>query len=212
MANIKGGKYLINLLINFLGVNMNIITEKNEYYYDKTTGLILPQSNIIKNILKIKNWNEKKENEIIILLENKYDRKKISFYYKWLIKYFNFRANIIRKNVSENNNTPSLNKFNIEQHILKEGLSQLILSVTEDCNFRCKYCTFSEEFNNNRNHSLKYMDFETSKKAINIYLKYIKKGIKYNIFRVPVFCFYGGEPLLNFDLIKKSVDYIKSII
>lgn len=211
MANIKGGKYLINLLINFLGVNMNIITEKNEYYYDKTTGLILPQSNIIKNILKIKNWNEKKENEIIILLENKYDRKKISFYYKWLIKYFNFRANIIRKNVSENNNTPSLNKFNIEQHILKEGLSQLILSVTEDCNFRCKYCTFSEEFNNNRNHSLKYMDFETSKKAINIYLKYIKKGIKYNIFRVPVFCFYGGEPLLNFDLIKKSVDYIKSI-
>lgn len=42
MANIKGGKYLINLLINFLGVNMNIITEKNEYYYDKTTGLILP--------------------------------------------------------------------------------------------------------------------------------------------------------------------------
>lgn len=76
MANIKRGKYLINLLINFLGVNMNIITEKNEYYYDKTTGLILPQSNIIKNILKIKNWNEKKENEIIILLENKYDRKK----------------------------------------------------------------------------------------------------------------------------------------
>lgn len=79
MANIKGGKYLINLLINFLGVNMNIITEKNEYYYDKTTGLILPQSNIIKNILKIKNWNEKKENEIIILLENKYDRKKLVF-------------------------------------------------------------------------------------------------------------------------------------
>ena len=70
MANIKGGKYLINLLINFLGVNMNIITEKNEYYYDKTTGLILPQSNIIKNILKIKSYklcyfSNKFENSII---------------------------------------------------------------------------------------------------------------------------------------------------
>lgn len=49
------------------------------------------------------------------------------------------------------------------------------------------------------------------KKAVDIYLNYYNKGKKYNLFRDPVFGFYGGEPLLNFGLIKKIVNYIKTI-
>lgn len=189
---------------------MYITTENNEYYYDNDIGLILPHSKIIDDILEINNWEKRTIKEITSLLEIKYSPKKISFYYIWLKKYYHFRNNIIEQSDYENNNRIFLNKHNIENYLLKNGFTQLILSVTEDCNFRCTYCTFSDEFSSNRNHANKYMDFKTSKKAIALYFTYINKGKKYNLFRSPVICFYGGEPLLNYDLIKKCVEYTSS--
>lgn len=189
---------------------MHVVTKNNEYYYDNDIGLILPYSKIMGDILNIDNWNERTNEEIISLLSNKYNSTKIIFYYKWLKKYYYFRNNILEESNYENQNRVLLNKSNIEDYILKNGLTQLILSVTEDCNFRCTYCTFSEDFSSNRNHSTKYMDFKTSKKAIDLYLTYINRGKKYNLFRSPMICFYGGEPLLNFDLIEKSVEYVHS--
>lgn len=190
---------------------MYIVTKNNEYYYDNDIGLILPYSNVIKDILELENWNEKSEDEVIFLLNNMHSSKKISFYYKWLIKYYHFHNSVLDESIYKKNNRVLLNKYNIENYILRNGLTQLILSVTEDCNLRCAYCTFSDEFSSNRNHSVNYMNFETSKKAIDLYLHYVENGKKYNLFRVPVVCFYGGEPLLNFDLIKQCVKYIKSI-
>ena len=128
------------------------------------------------DILNIDNWNKRTIEEIISLLGNKYNSTKIIFYYKWLKKYHYFRNNILEESNYENQNRILLNKNNIEDYLLKNGLTQLILSVTEDCNFRCTYCTFSEDFSSNRNHSTKYMNFKTSKKAIDLYLKYINKG------------------------------------
>ena len=46
------------------------------------------------------------------------------------------------------------------------------------------------------------MDFETAKKAIDFYLKRSEKADQLAL------SFYGGEPLLEFELIKKCVSYI----
>ena len=72
--------------------------------------------------------------------------------------------------------------------------------VSQECNLRCKYC-YGEggEYNNKGK-----MTFEIAKKAIDYFVK-VSKVDKVGI------CFFGGEPLTNFVLIKEIIDYTKSI-
>ncbi|MCQ2964025.1 MAG: radical SAM protein [archaeon] len=184
---------------------MEVVTKNNTYFYDNKTGLIFADNSIISSILNISEWDSLSELELINILKINFDENKIIFYLKWLKKYILF----CKKYNYINNMSSSI--CEIEDYLLKFGFKQLIFSITEDCNFRCSYCIYSDEFLESRNHSLKYMDFDTAKKAINIYFKYFTEGKCYNLFKNPSFSFYGGEPLLNFNLIKKIVSYIKSI-
>ncbi len=77
-------------------------------------------------------------------------------------------------------------------------VKSICLHISHDCNMRCKYC-FAEKGSYNRDRSL--MSFETGKKAIDFLLK--KSGYIKNL----ELDFFGGEPLLNFDTVKKLVEY-----
>jgi uncharacterized protein len=85
---------------------------------------------------------------------------------------------------------------------LELRLENLILQITQACNLRCSYCTYSGEYKN-RTHSAQHMKEETAKKAIDYFIAHSAETPK------PAFSFYGGEPLLHFGLIKKSIQYIK---
>lgn len=96
------------------------------------------------------------------------------------------------------------------KHMQESGtLYQLILNVTENCNMRCKYCFLSEEYMYTRNRTSSMMNFETAKKAMDIFFKKQKVVRKVNPGKMVAITFYGGEPLLNFSLIQKCVDYVK---
>lgn len=83
---------------------------------------------------------------------------------------------------------------------------QLTLQLTQGCNFRCSYCIYSENNNQKqRNHSSKRMSYETGKKCIDFYAKHSVDNPRANI------GFYGGEPLLEFQLIKKLVAYAERV-
>lgn len=99
----------------------------------------------------------------------------------------------------------------VENYLKNTGFRQLILMVTQDCNLRCKYCCFSGEYDNQRNHCKKTMPFEIAKKAVYNYHREFIRIKKKNILAKPIIGFYGGEPLLEFELIKKTVDYIKRL-
>lgn len=86
---------------------------------------------------------------------------------------------------------------------------QLILNVTEDCNMRCKYCVYSGNYTNNRVHSNIYMSETIAKKSVKKYLEQFKIKRKYDLSSQPVISFFGGEPLLNFELIKNIVKFVK---
>lgn len=92
---------------------------------------------------------------------------------------------------SANNNLP---------YILENKLRMLTLQVTQQCNLRCKYCAYSGGYDN-RVHSNKKLSFENAKKGINFLFEH-----SYNSEQVAV-GFYGGEPLLEFELIKKCIEY-----
>lgn len=73
-----------------------------------------------------------------------------------------------------------------------EDVKFLVLWLTNDCNLRCKYCYA------NGGEKKEYMTFETAKKALNIPKSKFKLQLA------------GGEPLLNFDLIKEIYKYLKT--
>lgn len=98
----------------------------------------------------------------------------------------------------------------LKNHIVNYGLKQLILLVTQDCNLRCKYCLYSGNYDNNRLHDKQYMTFETAKKAIDNYLLHYYQVKANNPTQIPTIGFYGGEPLLNYDVVKKSFEYVKN--
>ncbi|MBE3592462.1 MAG: thioether cross-link-forming SCIFF peptide maturase [Thermoanaerobacter sp.] len=79
-------------------------------------------------------------------------------------------------------------------------IKAMCLNVAHDCNLRCKYCFASTgDFKGSR----KLMDFETGKKAIDFLIK--SSGKRQNI----EVDFFGGEPLLNFEVVKQLVEYGK---
>lgn len=90
---------------------------------------------------------------------------------------------------------------NLEQ-IMDGNLHMLTLQVTQNCNLRCKYCVYSGSYIN-RQHNNKRMSFETAKKAIDYYITHSTQSPKLR------FGFYGGEPTLEMDLIRKCVGYIR---
>ncbi len=80
-------------------------------------------------------------------------------------------------------------------------IKAMCLNVAHDCNLRCKYCFASTgEYGSGR----KLMDIETGKRAIDFLLKY--SGTRKNL----EMDFFGGEPLMNFDLVKEVVKYARS--
>ncbi|MBQ1520573.1 MAG: radical SAM protein, partial [Clostridia bacterium] len=77
-------------------------------------------------------------------------------------------------------------------------IKSMCLNVAHDCNLRCAYC-FAEtgEFHGGR----MLMPFETAKAALDMLVK--RSGGRYHL-EVDLF---GGEPLLNWDVVKQIVAY-----
>jgi len=80
----------------------------------------------------------------------------------------------------------------------------LILEITEECNLRCTYCVFDEKHIFERNHSNQVMPLELAYEAVQDFYSRTSRDEGYIVF-------YGGEPLLAMNTIKKIVDYANKI-
>ena len=80
-------------------------------------------------------------------------------------------------------------------------IKAMCLNIAHDCQLRCKYCFASTgDFGKGR----KLMSFETGKHAIDFLLE--KSGDRQNL----ELDFFGGEPLMNFNVVKQVVEYARS--
>lgn len=92
------------------------------------------------------------------------------------------------------------------EEFLDRKLAKITLQVTQDCNFRCKYCIYSEDHNFlQRSHSSKNMSMETAKNAVDYLWKHSVDSSNVNV------AFYGGEPLLQMPLIERVIEYSEMI-
>lgn len=87
-------------------------------------------------------------------------------------------------------------------YYLSKKVQGVTLQVTQQCNLRCKYCVYSGKYAT-RGHNAKFMTFDVAKTAIDFLFAHSSDILE------PSIGFYGGEPLLNFSLIKKVIRYAK---
>ncbi len=80
---------------------------------------------------------------------------------------------------------------------------QIILELLQNCNLRCKYCTYSGHYSYQRPHNRKEMSWETAKAGVDWFIRASRNSENRAV------TFYGGEPLLRFELMKKVIDYVK---
>ena len=93
----------------------------------------------------------------------------------------------------------------LEQY-LRNNMSTITLQLTQNCNFRCSYCVYSELSNTGqRAHSAKCMSWETAKAALDFLLAHSRDSEEVSV------GFYGGEPLLEMELLKQSVLYAEEM-
>ncbi len=104
----------------------------------------------------------------------------------------------------------SLDGSRVKEYLYRYGFTELILEVTTRCNCRCVYCVFSGEYADKRVHGKQQMDEQLAFEAVSSYLAMVKAARFYNPYRKPTIAFYGGEPLLNFELIKACVAHARS--
>lgn len=78
-----------------------------------------------------------------------------------------------------------------------QNLKSICLLISQKCNFKCDYC-FVHEGKYNEKESL--MDKEISFKAVDFLIENSKtKNVEID--------FFGGEPLLNWDVVKETIEY-----
>ncbi len=78
----------------------------------------------------------------------------------------------------------------------------LCLHVAHTCNLNCSYCFASQgKYHGDR----AVMSFEVGKRALDFLIE--NSGTRRNL----EVDFFGGEPLMNFDVVKQLVDYARSV-
>lgn len=78
----------------------------------------------------------------------------------------------------------------------------LCLHIAHSCNLTCSYC-FAGQGRYHGESAL--MSYETGKRALDFLIE--NSGTRHNL----EVDFFGGEPLLNFDVVKRLVEYARSI-
>lgn len=103
------------------------------------------------------------------------------------------------------------NPAEIANTIQSEGFFQLLLVVTSHCNMRCRYCVYSDNYPYCENLSTDFMPSDVAIAALDYYFDNIRRIRQRDPARAAAITFYGGEPLLNFPLIKDVVNYARKI-
>jgi uncharacterized protein len=127
-----------------------------------------------------------------------------------VIKRFNFfKDNGFIKEFKTNETN-----FKITEEVVSEVIANtndITFEVTDNCNLNCKYCGYGEFYGSFDKRENKPLPFSYVKNTIDYIFNHIKNNGNYGKQKIFNISFYGGEPLLKIELIKKIIDYLESL-
>ena len=180
----------------------------NHYIYDDCTGAILPSSRLMESALWA--YKDKPMEDVIQELSSLYEFEEVqsacSFIKTWVDSFSAF----YRKPEWEPDLFPHLYDFPQDdiKRFAESSLMQLVLLLTESCNLRCRYCIYSDLYPDTRTYTSIKMSFETACQAVDYFFSLVKPLVRRNPAKKVGITFYGGEPLLEINLLRKLVPYI----
>lgn len=100
-----------------------------------------------------------------------------------------------------------------EQNVLNSlvNLKQLTLEVTDACNLQCKYCGYGDFYSTHGKRENNFLQFDIVKKLIDYLYNIWANNRGVSCPRKIVLGFYGGEPLMNMNLIEQVIDYLEAL-
>ena len=174
-----------------------IMTEQGYYLYGARSNRLFRVTKIMYESIDL--LDQISEHEIIKRMSGQYSLNEIHQMldtFNTLIKKYNFFSpGPLTQRVGE------IGSEDIESQLIS-GPQSLTLELTEECNLRCKYCIYSGGYPSMRAHGHGKMTWPIAKAAIDFYLRLNENAERINI------GFYGGEPLLQFTLIKQICEYV----
>lgn len=91
------------------------------------------------------------------------------------------------------------------------NLPQIVFELTDACNLRCKYCGYAGLYEGYDKREDKMMPFSLAKNILDYLWSLWSVNYDAELTTPLNIGFYGGEPLLNFSLIVKIIDYVSSL-
>lgn len=100
-----------------------------------------------------------------------------------------------------NGSDGSLSEIDEKGRLLESSLTTMYLILTEHCNLGCKYCFVEGNFPHGYVRSA--MSWEVAKRSIDLLIAQRNRHAECEVW------FYGGEPLLEAELLFKCLDYLQ---
>lgn len=91
------------------------------------------------------------------------------------------------------------------------NINDVVFEVTDGCNLKCKYCINGCLYNTHPSTENRQMSFDAVKSTLDYLHPLWSSDLNKSSHQEITVGFYGGEPLINFSLIKKSVEYCNSL-
>lgn len=176
-------------------------TQSHTYLYSCRHLECIPVHPIFQRI-----WNLLASGESVEIYKDvelsKYHKKQVDYY---LRKYHYLKDNLFISQ-KEEPEFALLSEDTIRKEL--ENLTVLTFEVTDRCNLRCRYCAYGELYSGYDERKEQNMNFETAKAMLDYLFSIWEQTIFLSSTHTVGIGFYGGEPLMNFELIKQVIDYI----
>ena len=92
------------------------------------------------------------------------------------------------------------------EEVLSQKMGGFTIFITTRCNLGCSYCIYGGQYEQHEELTQMPMPWETVKATMDFLERHSRKSEKVRL------DFFGGEPLLAFNMIDRGVQYLKSII
>jgi uncharacterized protein len=170
------------------------------YLFDVNTNQVIEVEQPVYDL--IDSFNGKDVAPDVSALHSVYSKQEIKHYMEQIKQahdndglFSGYRPSLVTMGILEAEDVRKLHR--------DHGLNQLILELTRECNLNCGYCSTSGKYYSRPKDAVIHMDWRRCKAVLDFFCQ--RAGGS----RRPVISFYGGEPLLRFDLIKQAVSHVK---